>query len=173
MTGMFSRRGDGRRHGAAGMKGYVLRRVAQLVLILFVITFLSFGMMRPGRQRTRCSRKMERTGMAASQQVIDAARAELGLDKPFLAQYVSWLGGLLRGDMGGKLCHRPAGVSHLYRQAACHTAADGGLHPADRRDLHSAGDSGRGPAEPADRPADPGCQLFRQQYAGLFLLRFC
>lgn len=99
MTGMFSRKGDGRRRGAAGMKGYVLRRLAQLVLILFVITFLSFGMMRLAGSDA-VLQKMERTGMAASQQVIDAARAELGLDKPFLAQYVSWLGGLLHGDMG-------------------------------------------------------------------------
>ena len=38
--------------------------------------------------------------MVASQEVIDAARAELGLDKPFLTQYFVWLTDLLRGDMG-------------------------------------------------------------------------
>ena len=27
-------------------------------------------------------------------------RAELGLDKPFVTQYFSWLGGMLTGDMG-------------------------------------------------------------------------
>lgn len=37
---------------------------------------------------------------AVSQEVIDAKRAELGLDKPFLQQYFSWLGGMLTGDMG-------------------------------------------------------------------------
>jgi peptide/nickel transport system permease protein len=37
---------------------------------------------------------------AVSQEVIDAARADLGLDKPFLTQYFSWLGGMLTGDMG-------------------------------------------------------------------------
>ena len=44
--------------------------------------------------------KMENTGMVLSQDVIDAARAELGLDKPFLTQYFVWLGNLLQGDMG-------------------------------------------------------------------------
>ena len=39
-------------------------------------------------------------GAAVSQQVIDAKRAELGLDKPFVEQYFSWLGGMLTGDMG-------------------------------------------------------------------------
>ena len=37
---------------------------------------------------------------AVAQEIIDAKRAELGLDKPFLAQYLSWVGGMMRGDMG-------------------------------------------------------------------------
>ena len=32
--------------------------------------------------------------------MIDSAREELGLDKPFLTQYFVWLGNLLKGDMG-------------------------------------------------------------------------
>ena len=39
-------------------------------------------------------------GAAVSQEIIDAKKAELGLDKPFLFQYASWLGGMLTGDMG-------------------------------------------------------------------------
>lgn len=37
---------------------------------------------------------------AVSQEIIDAKRAELGLDKPFLVQYLTWVGGMMRGDMG-------------------------------------------------------------------------
>ncbi len=37
---------------------------------------------------------------AVSQEIIDAKRAELGLDKPFLVQYLAWVGGMMRGDMG-------------------------------------------------------------------------
>lgn len=37
---------------------------------------------------------------AVAQEIIDAKRAELGLDKPFLTQYLSWVGGMMRGDMG-------------------------------------------------------------------------
>ena len=81
------------------MRRYVFRRLLQLIPILLVITFLSFGMMRLAGSDA-VLQKMENTGMAASQEVIDAARAELGLDKPFLTQYVVWLGNLLRGDMG-------------------------------------------------------------------------
>lgn len=81
------------------MKKYILRRLLQLIPILLVITFLSFGMMRLAGSDA-VLQKMENTGMVLSQEVIDSARAELGLDKPFLTQYFVWLGNLLRGDMG-------------------------------------------------------------------------
>lgn len=81
------------------MKKYVARRLLQLIPILLAITFLSFGMMRLAGSDT-VLQKMENTGAEVSQEVIDAARAELGLDKPFLTQYFVWLGNLLHGDMG-------------------------------------------------------------------------
>ena len=68
------------------MKKYVARRLLQLIPILLAITFLSFGMMRLAGSDT-VLQKMENTGTVVSQEVIDAARAELGLDKPFLTQY--------------------------------------------------------------------------------------
>lgn len=81
------------------MKKYVIKRLLQLIPILLVITFLSFGMMRLAGSDA-VLQKMENTGMVLSQEVIDNARAELGLDKPFLTQYFVWLGNLLQGDMG-------------------------------------------------------------------------
>lgn len=81
------------------MKHYVFSRLLQLIPILFVITFLSFAMMRLAGSDVFLQ-SMERTGMAASDAVVAAARAELGLDKPFLTQYFTWLGKLLQGDMG-------------------------------------------------------------------------
>lgn len=81
------------------MKKYVLKRFLQLIPILLVITFLSFGMMRLAGSDA-VLQEMENTGMVVSQEVIDNARAELGLDQPFLTQYFVWLGNLLTGDMG-------------------------------------------------------------------------
>lgn len=81
------------------MKKYVVKRLLQLLPILLVITFLSFGMMRLAGSDA-VLQKMENTGMVVSQEVLENARAELGLDKPFLRQYFVWLGNLLRGDMG-------------------------------------------------------------------------
>lgn len=81
------------------MKNYALKRLLQLIPILLAITFLSYGMMRIAGSDV-VEQKMENTSGTVSQEMIDNARAELGLDKPFVMQYFTWLGNLLRGDMG-------------------------------------------------------------------------
>lgn len=81
------------------MRNYIIKRLLQLIPILLAITFLSFAMMRIAGSDA-VLQKMENTGTVVSQEVVDAARAELGLDKPFLFQYFVWLGNLFRGDMG-------------------------------------------------------------------------
>ena len=81
------------------MKNYALKRLLQLIPILLAITFLSYGMMRIAGSDV-VEQKMENTSGTVSQEMIDNARAELGLDKPFVVQYFTWLVNLLRGDMG-------------------------------------------------------------------------
>ena len=81
------------------MKHYAVKRLLQLIPILFAITFLSYGMMRLAGSDV-VEQKMENTGGTVSQEMIDAAREELGLDKPFIVQYATWLGKLAQGDMG-------------------------------------------------------------------------
>lgn len=81
------------------MKHYAVKRLLQLIPILFAITFLSYGMMRLAGSDV-VEQKMENTDGTVSQEMIDAAREELGLAKPFIVQYVTWLGKLARGDMG-------------------------------------------------------------------------
>ena len=81
------------------MKKYAVRRLLQLIPILLAITFLSYGMMRIAGSDV-VEQKMENTGETVSQEIVDAAREELGLDKPFFVQYFRWLGNLLCGDMG-------------------------------------------------------------------------
>lgn len=95
---------------------YIVKRLLQLVPILLGITFLSFALMRLAGS-DYVATMLENTGVAVSQEVIDARKAALGLDRPFLEQYVSWLGGMLQGDMGtsyvsGKEVF-PSFVSHL------------------------------------------------------------
>lgn len=81
------------------MKHYAVKRLLQLIPILLAITFLSYGMMRIAGSDV-VEQKMENTSGTVTQEMIDAAKEELGLDKPFVVQYFTWLGNLLRGDMG-------------------------------------------------------------------------
>ena len=80
------------------MGKYVLHRIVQLIPVLIGITFLSFAMMRIAGSDAITEMYGSKGGV--DQAIIDAARADLGLDKPFLTQYFSWLGGMLTGDMG-------------------------------------------------------------------------
>ena len=80
------------------MKKYVLQRIVQLIPFLIGITFLSFAMMRIAGSDAIYELYGDKG--AVSQEIIDAKRAELGLDQPFLTQYLAWLGGFLTGDMG-------------------------------------------------------------------------
>lgn len=77
---------------------YIGKRLLQLIPVVLGITFLSFAMMRVAGSDA----VMELYGDkgAVAQEIMDAKRAELGLDQPFLMQYGSWLKGLLTGDMG-------------------------------------------------------------------------
>ena len=100
------------------MKHYALRRLLQLIPILLAITFLSYGMIRLAGSDV-VEQKMENTSGTVSQEMIDAAREELGLDKPFLVQYFTWLVNLLRGDMGTSyVSNRPVFTTFISKLPA-------------------------------------------------------
>lgn len=78
---------------------YIIRRLLLLIPVLFGITFLSFAVIQLAGSDA-VLQKADAAGLTLSQEVIEAQRAELGLDRPFLIQYLSWLGDFLRGDLG-------------------------------------------------------------------------
>jgi hypothetical protein len=153
------------------MKKYVVKRLLQLIPILLVITFLSFGMMRLAGSDA-VMQKMENTGMVVSEEVMDKARAELGLDKPFLTQYFVWLGNLLKGDMGtsyisGKEVF-PTFISKLPANDIGNLTAYSGFHFAYYNYFCSFGSIGCCKAKSFYRLPYSCLQFHRQQYAELF-----
>ena len=78
---------------------YIFKRLLQLIPVLIGITFLSFAMMRLAGGDA-VTYMYENAGSAVSQEVIDKARAEYGLDQPFLVQYGKWFAGMITEDMG-------------------------------------------------------------------------
>jgi len=86
------------------MGRYVARRVLQLVPTLVVVSFLIFLMVRliPGDPALLIA------GENATPELVASIRERLGLDRPLLLQYWSYLGNVLRGDLGTSLrTHRP------------------------------------------------------------------
>ena len=81
------------------MGKYIIRRLLHLIPILIGITFLSFAMMRLAGGDA-VTYMYENAGVSVSQEIIDQAKAEYGLDKPFLVQYATWFAGMVTGDMG-------------------------------------------------------------------------
>ncbi|WP_033171017.1 ABC transporter permease [Selenomonas sp. ND2010] len=78
---------------------YALRRFGQLIPILFGITFLSFLLIYLAGSDAVTELYTNR-GVEVAQEILDERRAELGLNLPFLTQYVNWLWGMFHGDMG-------------------------------------------------------------------------
>jgi peptide/nickel transport system permease protein len=78
---------------------YVLTRLALLVLGLVVASALVFATLRvlPGDVAQLVA------GTEGSPAQVAAIRESLGLDRPALAQYLEWIGGVLRGDLGASL----------------------------------------------------------------------
>ena len=72
----------------------LLGRCLQFIPVFFGITLLSFA---PGDP---IGIRLSAGGVAADPQLVERMRAEMGLDAPFLMQYLNWLGRFVQGDMG-------------------------------------------------------------------------
>lgn len=75
-------------------------RIGQIMLVLLGISFITFClvMLSPGDPVRQMIAGNE--DIMVSQAEIEALRHELGLDKPFLFQYLDWLGRALQGNLG-------------------------------------------------------------------------
>ena len=83
------------------MQQYIVRRLILLFPVVIGVSFLVFAVMHMVPGDTVMLRLAE--SPTASQRDIEELRQELGLDEPFLVQYLNWLGDLVRGDLGRSL----------------------------------------------------------------------
>ncbi len=81
---------------------YVLRRLLGAVPTLLLISFVTFVIIElpPGDYLSAQIAEMQAQGEAVSQEKIAYLRELYGLDRPFLERYLTWLWGLLHGDLG-------------------------------------------------------------------------
>ncbi len=91
---------------------YLLRRTLLLLVSLFVASVLIFLLLRllPGDVATTIG------GLRATPGQLAKIRAGLGLDRPLVAQYGSWFGGVLHGDFGRSQLTDVSVTSELNRK---------------------------------------------------------
>ena len=81
------------------MVKFIVERVVQSVVVLFLVSIIAFGMINaaPGEPAAALyGGQLERL----TQSEIDRINENLGLDKPVTERYVLWLKGMLHGEMG-------------------------------------------------------------------------
>lgn len=84
------------------MFGYIVKKVLSCVLTVFIVSVFAFMLIHvlPG-DPARLS-----LGEEASQEAVDALRAEMNLDKPYVTQYVLWAKGIFEGDWGDSIRYK-------------------------------------------------------------------
>jgi peptide/nickel transport system permease protein len=87
----------------------IATRLVRLVLTLLAVTFLTFSLtaLLPG-DPVNAILGVE---SVRDQETVDAIRADLGLDDPFLVRYVNWLGNAVQGDLGESYINRGQSVA--------------------------------------------------------------
>jgi peptide/nickel transport system permease protein len=96
------------------MRTYVARRVLQGLLVLWLVSLAIFSLVRilPG---DAVIMQLDQAA-APSPETLARARQELGLERPFLAQYRTWITGVLHGDLGRSLITRRSVTSELGKR---------------------------------------------------------
>ncbi len=84
------------------MLGYLVNRVLTMIPTLFVISVLVFLIIQapPGDYLTTYIEELKSQGEAVDPAKIQYLREQYGLDRPLYQQYLVWVTGLLRGDLG-------------------------------------------------------------------------
>ena len=88
---------------------FIIKRLIITVITLFLVSVLTFSAFRiiPG------DAALLSLGMEADEMQIEALREEMGLNKSFPMQYISWLGKFLKGDLGNSSRWRGASINEL------------------------------------------------------------
>ncbi|MCC5908817.1 MAG: ABC transporter permease [Clostridiaceae bacterium] len=78
---------------------YIAKRLLQAIPVIFLVTVITFSLIHlmPGDPA------IMRAGEDATPEQVEAIREAMGLNEPIYQQYLSWVTGLMRGDLGHSL----------------------------------------------------------------------
>src|SRR5260370_38518416 len=87
------------------MATFLLRRLGLMILTLWILSLIVFfaGQILPGDPGRAI------LGPFAAKSSVDALDTQLGANRPLLTRYLSWIGGLLHGNIGTPYNYRAPG----------------------------------------------------------------
>ena len=98
------------------MHAFIIRRLIQAVVVLFLVSIIVFFAMRllPGDPILMLVTSTEQAEYNEEQ--IRNLRHEFGLDRPIIIQYTDWISGVFRGDFGTSILNRQPVIKELRRR---------------------------------------------------------
>ena len=77
----------------------VMRSLGGAVVVVFLVSLIAFALayLSP---TDAAIRSFSGVGISPTEEQLAAKRAELGLDQPFIVQYVNWVANIFQGDLG-------------------------------------------------------------------------
>lgn len=100
------------------MCAYILQRLLYLIPVFFGVSLLTYSLSKlaPGDP---AEIKLRQTGIEPTQQMLEATRQQMGLNDPEYVQFLNWLSGVLKGDLGVSIdSGTPVTQEILYRLPA-------------------------------------------------------
>jgi peptide/nickel transport system permease protein len=96
------------------MRMYVVRRFLHGLLVLWLVSLVIFSLVRilPG---DAVIMQLDQAA-APTPEILSRARQELGLERPFLVQYRSWITSAVQGDLGRSLITRRPVTQELLKR---------------------------------------------------------
>lgn len=84
------------------MFGYILKRIAQLLIIMIGVSFLTFSLT-SFLPLDPITMQYVSMGVQADQEIIEQKKEELGLNDSFFTQYFRWVKNAAKGDLGNSI----------------------------------------------------------------------
>ena len=83
------------------MAKYLLNRIMQTIALLLIVSLLSFFLV----SLMPSDPVYAQFGTDITQEEYQVAFVRMGLDKPIIVRYLTWLGNVLKGDFGTSYCY--------------------------------------------------------------------
>ncbi len=98
------------------MTAFIIRRLLQTIVILFIVSLIVFLALRllPGDPIVILVSQAQLQQFSEEQ--LDQLRHEHGLDRPIIMQYFAWVGGIFRGDLGNSITNNEPVTKEIFKR---------------------------------------------------------